>query len=503
MSLEVALPIVIPLLTGALCVTLWRSSLAQRILSVAGSSALLIASIWLLVSVYQDGHVVMYMGNWPAPFGITLVADMLSAIMVVLTGMMALAIAVYSLSSASQAHEKFGYYPLMHLLLAGVAGSFLTGDIFNLYVWFEVMLIASFALLVLGGERAQMEGAVKYVTLNLLSSAILLSAIGLLYGVVGTLNMADIAVKFAESERGGLVDVIAVMFLIAFGIKAAAFPLFFWLPASYHTGPVAISALFAGLLTKVGVYALFRVFTLIFNGNPDFTHEILLWVAVGTMLTGVLGAAAQFEFRRILSFHIVSQIGYMILGLALYTPLAIIGGVFYIMHHIIVKTNLFLISGITHRLLGTYDLSKLGGVYKARPVLSILFLIPALSLAGLPPLSGFFAKFIIIRAGVEAEAWVVTGVALLVGLLTLYSMIKIWAEVFWKKLPDSVDGTALKHGRMSGSLMLMYAPVIVLAACTLFIGLNGQPIYDLAETSALQLLDPTQYIEAVLRGNQP
>lgn len=500
MSLEVALPIVIPLLTGALCVLFWRSNIMQRVLSVVGSFALLAVSIWLLISVYEQGHVVMYMGNWVAPYGITLVADMLSAIMVVLTGMMAVAIAIYSLASASETHEKFGYYPLMHLLLAGVSGSFLTGDIFNLYVWFEVMLIASFALLILGGERAQMEGAVKYVTLNLLSSAIFLSAIGLLYGVVGTLNMADIAVKLSEIEDSGLVDVIAVMFLVAFGIKAAAFPLFFWLPASYHTGPVAVSALFAGLLTKVGVYALFRVFTLMFNSSPEFTHELLLWIAAGTMLTGVLGAAAQFEFRRILSFHIVSQIGYMLLGLALYTPLALIGGVFYIMHHIIVKTNLFLISGIAHRLLGTYDLKKLGGLYKSKPFLSILFLIPALSLAGIPPLSGFFAKFIVIRAGVEAEAWVVTGIALLVGLLTLYSMIKIWAEAFWKKLPEKTDGASLERGRTSGSLMLMYAPVIALAVCTLFIGLNGQPIYDMAAFSAEQLMNPAQYIEAVLGG---
>lgn len=497
MSPEVALPIIIPLMTGTLALLAWRSNIVQKILSVIGSLALLISSIWLLSSVLEQGHVVMYMGGWVAPYGITLVADMLSAIMVLLTGMMAVAIAIYSLSSASSSHERFGYYPLMHLLLAGVAGSFLTGDIFNLYVWFEVMLVASFALLILGGERAQMEGAVKYVTLNLLSSAIFLSAIGLLYGLVGTLNMADIAVKLAQAEHTGMVDVIAVMFMVAFGIKAAAFPLFFWLPASYHTGPVAVSALFAGLLTKVGVYALFRVFTLIFNQSPEFTHNILLWLAAFTMLTGVLGAAAQFEFRRILSFHIVSQIGYMILGLALYTPLAIIGGVFYIMHHIIVKTNLFLISGIAHRLLGTYDLKKLGGLYKSRPVLSVLFLVPALSLAGLPPLSGFFAKFIIIRAGIEAEAWVVTGIALLVGLLTLYSMIKIWAEAFWKKLPEETDGSSLNQA-MTPSLAALYLPVILLAACTLFIGLNGQPIYLMAEMSAQQLLNPTGYIEAVL-----
>jgi len=496
-SSEVALPIIIPLLTGTLTLLAWRSNMMQRVLSLLGSIALLVASFQLLASVNTSGHVVMYMGGWAAPYGITLVADMLSAIMVVLTGMMAVAIAIFSLSSTSTSHERFGYYPLMHLLLAGVAGSFLTGDIFNLYVWFEVMLVASFALLILGGERAQMEGAVKYVTLNLLSSAIFLSAVGLLYGLVGTLNMADIAHKLSQTEHTGLVDVLAVMFMVAFGIKAAAFPLFFWLPASYHTGPVAVSALFAGLLTKVGVYALFRVFTLIFNQSPEFTHELLLWVAALTMVTGVLGAAAQFEFRRILSFHIVSQIGYMILGLALFTPLAIIGGVFYIMHHIIVKTNLFLISGIAHRLLGTYDLKKLGGLYKSRPYLSVMFLIPALSLAGLPPLSGFFAKFIVIRAGIEAEAWVVTGVALLVGLLTLYSMIKIWAEAFWKAVPEGTDASQLNQP-MTPSLAALYVPVILLAACTLFIGLNGQPIYQMAEFSAQQLMNPAGYIEAVL-----
>jgi multicomponent Na+:H+ antiporter subunit D len=290
--------------------------------------------------------------------------------------------------------------------------------------------------------------------------------------------------------------------LISFGIKAAAFPLFFWWPASYHTPLVGVSALFAGLLTKVGVYALYRIFTLIFIGDTEFTHTILLWIAVLTMLTGVLGAAAQFEFRRILSFHIVSQIGYMLLGLALFTPLAIIGGVFYIMHHIIVKTNLFLISGVVYRLLGSYELKKLGGVYKHRPGLAILFLVPALSLAGLPPLSGFFAKFLVIRAGLEVEAWVATGIALLVGLLTLYSMIKIWAEVFWKKLPEGIDDSRLTGKKTDKQLWVMLIPVVGLTVCTLYIGLNGEPIYQLASEAADQLLNPAGYIEAVL-GERP
>ncbi len=497
MNPQIALPILIPLLAGAVSLMFWRSRLMQRLIAVAGTGLLLLASVWLLVSVVREGILVLQVGDWPAPFGISLVADLLGAIMVVLTGIIGFSVALYSLATTGRGHEAYGYFPLMHLLLAGVAGAFLTGDIFNLYVWFEVMLVASFALLILGSEKAQMEGAIKYVTLNLLSSVIFLVAVGLLYGMVGTLNMADIARRMASLEDSGMADVLAMMFMVAFGIKAAAFPLFFWLPASYHTPPVAVSALFAGLLTKVGVYALFRVFTLIFHHSPGYTHEILLWGAGLTMLSGVLGAAAQYEFRRILSFHIVSQIGYMILGLALFTPLAIIGGVFYIMHHILVKTNLFLVSGIVHRLQGSYQLKRLGGLYRSHPWLAVLFLIPALSLAGMPPLSGFFAKFIVIRAGLEAEAYGITAIALLVGLLTLYSMIKIWSEVFWKTAPDrdEVDANPAVDQR---EIWLMSLPAVGLALCTLFIGLNAAPLYALAEASADELLAPERYIEAVL-----
>lgn len=500
---EVALPIFIALTSGALSLAAWRSSWVQRWVGVLGTAALLASSIWLLISVIEEGHVVMHMGGWQAPIGITLVADLFSALMVVLTGLMGFVVAIYSLATTSKTYEKFGYFPLMHLLLAGVAGAFLTGDIFNLYVWFEVLLVASFALLILGGERSQMEGAIKYVTLNLLSSAIFLTAIGLLYGMVGTLNMADIAVKLREVEHTGMLDVIAVMFMVAFGIKAGAFPLFFWLPASYHTPPVAVSALFAGLLTKVGVYALYRFFTLIFGHDPDFTHNLLLWGAGLTMLTGVLGAAAQFEFRRILSFHSISQIGYMMLALALFTPLALVGGLFYIFHHSLVKSNLFLISGMVHRLKGTYDLKKLGGLYKERPLLAILFLIAALSLAGLPPLSGFFAKLIVIKSGVGAQAWLVTFVALLVGLLTLYSMIKIWAEVFWKKAPDPSEGEPPRLIQTSSEgQVFMYISIGILALGAVLMGVAAQPVFEIAEAAANQLLNPDLYIEAVLGGKQ-
>ncbi len=499
---EVALPIFIPLLAGTLSLMFWRSRRWQRIIAVVGTAALLASSLWLLNSTIRDGFVVMYMGGWAAPFGITLVADMMGAIMAAITGLIGFIIALYSLGTIPGRHEKFGYYPLMHLLLAGVAGSFLTGDIFNLFVWFEVMLLASFALLTLGGERAQMEGAIKYVTLNLFSSALFLSAIGLTYGMVGTLNMADIGYKLSQVEHTGMVNVVALMFMISFGIKASAFPLFFWLPASYHTPQVAVTALFAALLTKVGVYALYRVFTLMFVGDVGYTHNILLWSAAFTMATGVLGAAAQFEVRRILSFHIVSQIGYIMLGLALFTPLALLGGIFYTVHNIIAKTNLFLLSGLTYRLLGTYELKKMGGIYKHRPGIAILFLISALGLAGIPPLSGFFAKFMIIRAGVEAEAWVVTAVALGVSFMTLYSMLKIWAYAFWSPVPEGTDTTRLEGKEKDRKLWLLLLPISIMAAFIVLLGLYGEPLYELSRVAADQLLNPALYIEAVL-GVEP
>ncbi len=497
MNLLVILPILIPLTAGALSLLGRRSQRVQAALAVIGSVTLVASAVALLLATWEQGHIVSELGRWPAPFGIVLISDLLAAIMVLLSAVTGAATAFYSLGSISIAHRKGGYFPLMHLLLAGVNGAFLTGDIFNLYVWFEVMLVASFSLLILGGERAQMEGAIKYVTLNLLSSALFLSAVGLLYGLVGTLNMADIAVKLKEVDSG-MTTVIAMLFMVAFGIKAAAFPFFFWLPASYHTPQVAVSALFAGLLTKVGVYALFRVFTLIFGMDDPLIRQVLLWGAGLTMVTGVLGAAAQFEFRRILSFHIVSQIGYMMMGLALasVSVLALAGGIFYIIHHIIVKANLFFVSGLVYRLRGSYELKQLGGLYRDKPWLALLFLIPALSLAGMPPLSGFFGKFIVIRGGVEAGAWALVAAALVVGLLTLYSMTKIWAEVFWKAAPENTPPAA------SGSNTLLYATVTGLALITVAIGLGAQPVLVLSQAAAEQLLDPSLYITAVL-GEAP
>ncbi len=495
MSWSLALPLVLPFLT-AVASFLVRDRSAGRYLSVAGNAAFLVVAGLLLSRVLDEGVVAAQMGGWSAPFGITLVADRLSAVMVVITAITAFAVSVYALSDISERSEQLGYHGLFNVLIGGVTGAFITGDLFNLYVWFEVMLISSFGLLVLGGTKEQIDGGVKYVTLNLISTILFLSGIGLLYGITGTLNMADLARTLPQVENQGLVTVIAMMFLVAFGVKAAVFPLFFWLPAAYHTPAFSVSAVFAGLLTKVGVYALIRMFTLVFVLDVGFTHGILLWVAGATMVTGVLGAAAQNDIRKILSFHIVSQIGYMILGLALMTPMALAGAVFYLVHHIIVKANLFLIGGIAQRIAGSTDLGRIGGLYKSAPLLAVLFLIPAFSLAGFPPLSGFWAKYVLVAAALEVEGWIIAGVALLVGLLTIYSMTKIWAEAFWKAHPDGHAPRLSQLSRHERRHLL--TPVAALAAMTLAIGFFPDPFVQFAQAAAEQLLDPSAYITAVL-----
>jgi len=501
MNVLLVLPILVPLFTAIFCLLARRWRRVQRLLTLVGAVSLLVVAWRLLGAVREQGILATQVGQWPAPFGITLVADLFSAIMVVLAGLIGLSVAVYSLADMDKERERFGYYPLLNVLLMGVCGAFLTGDLFNLYVWFEVMLIASFVLIALGGERAQLEGAIKYVTLNLVSSAIFLAAVGILYGVVGTLNMADLAQKMKDVSYPGLVTTLAMLFLVAFGIKAAIFPLYFWLPSSYHTPPVAVSAIFAGLLTKVGVYALIRVFTLMFLQDTAYTHNLILLIAVLTMISGVLGAMAQNEFRRILSFHSISQVGYMILGLGLFTPLALAGSVFFIAHHSIVKSNLFLVSGVAHRLRGTFHLKPSGGLFSERPMLALLFLVPAMSLAGIPPLSGFWAKFILVRAGLEIEQYLVVAAALAVSILTLFSMIKIWNEVFWKPAPAEGGSQAQRTGseRVRGVRTLL-VPILALAVLAIGIGLSAQWMLDLFLQTADQLLAPEQYIQTVLGG---
>lgn len=510
MKVLIIAPVAFPLLMSLITLALWKYRRTQELVSVFGTIVFFACGVLLFNYVWENGMQAVQMGSWAAPFGITLVADTLSAIMILVTGLMALVVNVYSISSMrrpkqlcdmEQKQFQYAYYPLLYFMFMGISGAFLTGDIFNMYVWFEVMLIASFSLLSLGGSKLQIEGTFKYVTINLISSAFFLVGIGLLYGVAGTLNMAHLAVILPTIENQNIVTLIAVLFILCFGVKAAVFPLFFWLPASYHTPPVSVSAVFAGMLTKVGVYSMIRMFTLLFTNNIDFTHTILLWIGGFTMVVGVLGAASQYDMRRILSIHIVSQIGYMIMGLAIFTPLAIAGAIFYMLHNIIVKTNLFLISGIVHRIRHNYDVRKLGGLVGTYPLLAVLFLASGLALAGIPPLSGFWSKFFVVKAAIDARSYFIAVVALMVGLLTLFSMIKIWNEAFWKNPPQEACVNKKPVRIFAKGNVFMVIPVIFLLLITIAIGFFPEPLFNVTERAAHELLNTSQYINVVLGGS--
>ena len=489
-------PLVIPFGTAVLCTLAWRSLALQRAISLAGGLALLAVGLSILARVLRDGPFAQQAGGWPAPFGITLVADGLSAVMLVLVGIVAVAVLVFSLADASPEEEKYGHHALTHAMLAGISGAFLTGDIFNMYVWFEVMLIASFGLLVIGGGRDQLDGAMKYVGLNLIATVAFISGVGLLYGATGALNMADLHGRLAGRMGETPILASAALLIFAFASKAALFPLFFWLPASYHTPSFSTSALFSALLTKVGVYALIRVFTLVYDVDGTPVQVLLLWAAVASMVVGVLGALAMTGVRRVLGFTIISSIGYMILGLAVATPLALVGAVFYLAQDVVVKANLFLGAGMARRLTGSELFGRSGGIWRQRPWASLLFLIPALSLAGVPPFAGFWAKLLLAKATIDAGSYGLTFAVLGVGLLTLFAMARVWAEVFWAAHPE---GERAITAPVPAAMAL---PLLVLVALVVAVGLCAGPFIDVAVAIAAGIADPSAYVAAVL-GARP
>jgi len=463
-----------------------------------GSFAIFVVSLMLFSRLKTNGIVTLNMGGWDAPFGIVLVVDYLSALMLMVSSLILIAVSLFAIRFLPDDIPLPRFYFFFFTLTMGMNGAFITGDVFNLYVWFEVMLISSFVLITMGKKKEQLEGGIKYLALNLVGSFLFLAGLGLLYGKTGTLNMAHLAEILKNDDEALLMNTSSILFFVAFGIKAAVFPLFFWLPSSYHTPNITITSLFAGLLTKVGVYTLIRFFTLFFVHDQQFWHNLLLIVAGLTMVTGGMAAASYYETRRILSYHIISQIGYMIMGLGIFTPLAIAGAVFFTLHNMIAKTGAFLASGMIAKMKGTYHLKEVGGLYKQNPLLAVLFIVPAFALAGVPPLSGFFAKFMLIKAGIESGSYIITTVALLTGLLTLYSMIKIWNEAFLKKQPENHENQESIKLNWAD-----YVPLVILATASVLMGIFAATVFTYAMEAANQLIDPANYIDTVLRNRTP
>jgi multicomponent Na+:H+ antiporter subunit D len=489
------LPIVLPLLGAALAILVGRSRRAQRAVSLTVLTAVAVLAVVLLVRVDRHGVQSTQAGGWPAPLGITLVADRLSAVMLTVGSVMLLTVLVYAIGQPGAERHHVGFQSVYLVLAAGVSASFLTGDLFNLFVAFEMMLTASYVLMTLGGTRDQVRTGMTYVVISLIASALFVTALTLVYHATGTVNMADLSVRMAELPTG-LQQAFAVLLLLVFGIKAALFPLFFWLPDAYPTAPSPVTAVFAGLLTKVGVYAIIRTQTLFFPAAARPGTLILVLASI-TMVVGVLGAIAQNEVKRILSFNIVSHIGFMMMGLGLFTVAGLAAAVFYTVHHIVAKTSMFLTGGLIEHAGGSGRLDRVGNLARTAPVIAVLFLVPALSLAGVPPLSGFVGKFALIDSGVAAHEWVVVAVAAAVSLLTLFSMLKIWAGVFWAPAEAAPEHTPHPVGRLGGP-PLMVVPTGALVALGLAIAVAAGPLYRLSERTAQDLLDRQAYVQQVL-----
>ncbi|MEU4398749.1 Na+/H+ antiporter subunit D [Micromonospora orduensis] len=495
------LPVVVPLLGAALTLLLATHPGIQRAVSVLCLAGTFIVAVVLLVQAYHYGPVVMVIGGWPAPVGIVLVADQLAALMLVVSSAVTLCVLLYSVgqgrSETGETTPVVIFHPTYLVLTAGVTTAFLAGDLFNLFVGFEILLVASFVLITLGGTEARIRTGSTYVVVSILSSMIFLTAVGLVYAATGTLNLAQLSQRLdALPDRVRLA--LQLMLLLAFAIKAAVFPLSAWLPDSYPTAPAPVTAVFAGLLTKVGVYAIIRIETLLF---PDGQVDDLLMVVAGlTMLVGILGAVAQSDLKRLFSFTLVSHIGYMIFGVALSTAAGLSGAIFYVVHHITIQTTLFLVAGLVEERAGSTDLRRIGGLARVAPLLGVLFFVPAMNLAGVPPFSGFLGKLGLLQAGVAAGGplpFALVGAGTLTSLLTLYVASRVWNIAFWRAPRIATGEPVVQLPR------LMIGATVALVAFGLALTVLAGPLFDVTTDAATDLLSRTPYVRAVLPDGAP
>ncbi|WP_275789616.1 Na+/H+ antiporter subunit D [Pararhizobium gei] len=493
----VILPVAWCIAIGAILMMIRSKTRLHAPIAIAALCGLAGLDAGLLWHVSQSGPVTMVMGRWLPPFGIAFTVDLTGALFALTASIVAIAAAVAAAGEIDASGRRYGFYPFLMLLMAGVSGAFLTGDIFNLYVWFEVLLISSFGLLVLGSERQQIDGAVKYGFLNLVATTLFLVATGYLYGIFGTLNMADIAAKApALAGRAPLVTLVA-LFLFAFAMKAAAFPVNFWLPASYHTPRIVVSALFAGLLTKVGIYALIRTGVMLFPVQRQELGAVMALVAILTMLSGALGALAQADIRRIFGYLVISGIGSMLAGIAIGGADGIGGVIFYALHSMVVMTALYLAAGFAARLGGSVSLHALGGLYTRHGLFAGLSLVLFFSVSGLPPFSGFWPKVMLVKAALDSGAGWLAGALLLTGFLTMIATGRLFLLAYWRPAP--AQASPLMPLPWTDLL-----PLAMLTALSVVIGLFPESLLSLVQAAAQTLIAPSAYLQSVFpAGSAP
>lgn len=506
MSALVPLLVTLPLLGAAIALIAGRHRRTQVAVSVVTLTVVLVIAAVLLVVVDAGGlPIVVSVGGWPIPIGIVLYVDRLAALLVVVSSVVLLAVLLFSVGQgAADGDDETPvsiFHPSYLILAAGIFTAFIAGDLFNLYVGFEILLVASYVLITLGSTENRIRTGVVYIVVSLVSSILFLAAIAVIYGALGTVNMAQIADRMTELPQETQ-TVLHLLLLLAFSIKAAVFPLSFWLPDSYPTAPAPVTAVFAGLLTKVGVYAMIRTETQLFRDND--LNLLLLIVALATMIVGVLGAVAQAELKRILSFTLVSHVGYMVFGLAIATPLAIGATIYYMVHHIVVQTTLFLAVGLIERRAGSTSILRVKGLMRAAPIIAVLYFIPAVNLGGLPPFSGFIGKYALFDAAAEVGTPIM--MVLIVGgvvtsLLTLYALMRAWNLAFWREEDDSAEtearisylGDAPEAAIQTEKRVIpkiMTAATGGMVAVTVALTIFAGPLYDVCTRIGAALLEP-------------
>lgn len=493
MSNMVILPIIIPVIFGMVMVIFRNKIVFQRVSSVLAMILLATVSLLLIRKVKTEGIQTLQLGGWEAPFGVSMVVDMFSAILLLTTSIIALCCILYAFHSIGEERERYYFYPLFLFLIAGVNGSFMTGDIFNLFVCFEVMLVSSYVLISLGGTKTQLRESIKYVLVNMISSFLFLVAIAYLYAITGTLNLAHLSVRIAEVGQDGLLLTVASLFLIVFSLKAGLF-LFYWLPGSYSAPPTAVAAIFAALLTKVGIYAIIRVFTLVFYHEPQVTHLLIGILAAATMILGAIGAIAYGDIKKILTYNVVVGVGFILAGVASFTTEGMTGSIYYLIHDMIVKALIFLVGGTIIHLTGTSKLKDISGLIRLHPQLGWMFFIGALSLSGIPPLSGFLGKLFITEGTFHASYYWLGIIGLLTSLMVLYSIMKVFMNAFW-------GYTDLTEEEELGTTKGLLLPIGILTFLTISIGIGPEFISEYVDLAVEVLMNPELYIEAVLGLN--
>jgi multicomponent Na+:H+ antiporter subunit D len=491
----VVLPPALMIGLGAVLMMMRHKIRLHGLVAVPGLALLVLLDALLLWKVSVEGPVTMVMGRWLPPFGIAFTVDVFGALMALVSAIAALAAGIAALSDISETGRRYGFFPFLMLLMAGVSGAFLTGDLFNLYVWFEVLLISSFGLLILGSEREQIDGALKYAVLNLLGTTFFLIAVGYTYAIFGTLNMADLALR-ARDISGAPLMTLGGLFILAFAMKAAAFPVNFWLPASYHTPRITVSALFGGLLTKVGIYALMRVMIMLFPVQHEEWSLVIGLVALVTMVLASLGMLAQNDLRRLAGYAVILGIGNMMAGIATGTVAGVAGAVLYALHSILAMTALYLVVGRAAALSGHFTLQSIGGIYRRAPAFAFVSLALLLAVAGLPPFSGLWPKIMLVKASIDIGAWWLASGILVSGFLATIALGRVFLLAYWRPAPgeDTGDGAVVAMDWTS------LGPILGLTAIVTLFGLFPEWPLSLSQTAAIGLMEPAAYIGSVFPG---